>query len=413
MARVIHWALLALAACAAVHAQDAPTEDAGACVEPSLLSGLEAQVTALEDAKAALTLQLDADAVAWAEQKQQCDAETAALSTDKQRLEVEAAACAESKQTLMAQTAKEHEEIVSKLLLQIDSLKSTVQALEKEVERLDAAATTRGEEARAAQATLAKANGQIAKLEKEVQASRKKNDKLRGELEQAKGVEVTLAALLSSYYDEGVELAEQAAEIAREQLESSSGTFEQARASIESATTSVGEVTSKFYAENLAATVDPVLADVHAAMEPHVQKYAPLVQAEAARAQEQVVAYSKQTLQHAKTARLEAIALLEENEHVAVHAQKVVDGLLLALLLPLVYIQLRLALRLLWWSVRTSVCISTCGLCCRGRGKKSKRKASKKMMASLTSPTPTAAVSKTTKTSTTATTSKRNTRKNK
>jgi len=147
---------------------------------------------------------------------------------------------------------------------------------------------------------------------------------------------------------------------------------------------------------------------VHKAVNPHVEKYLPIVQNEAAKAKEQVVLYSQEALRRAKLARIEAITLLEQNEYVAVHAQKVIDGVLLVLAVPLVLFQLRLALRLAWWLLSTALCVLTCGLCCgsRKRSPKTKRKNAKKtasvnlsLNAPLNGPTKKTSTSKTTSTS--------------
>ncbi|KAJ8561673.1 hypothetical protein ON010_g8009 [Phytophthora cinnamomi] len=183
-------------------------------------------------------------------------------------------------------------------------------------------------------------------------ALEKKNRALSKELSETTSVELTMASLLSSYYDDALVLAEQALAAAQQKLDEQSGALEHVQGKIEDAKKTACATSSKFYKDNLAATLDPILvdvrktvdpivADVHKAVNPHLEKYLPIVQKEAAKAKEQVVAYSQEALRRAKLARVEAITLLEQNEHVATHAQKVVDGVLIILAVPLVLFQIR------------------------------------------------------------------------
>ncbi|KAE8904099.1 hypothetical protein PF005_g18531 [Phytophthora fragariae] len=402
--RVTRWTLLAAALAVSVCAKDAAPikEDAAAeCLAPAAVTALESKVDELKQSNAALQLQVDSQAA------------------DKTRL--------------LADVAQEHETIVLKLQGEIAALTKDVEVLEKDVrsqtEAVDktraelkaaleklSAETKRAEsrdgdvakleqdlaqersataetqaELKAALAKLADESKRASALDRNLQALEKKNRAMSKELSEATSVELTMASLLSSYYDDALVLAELALVFAQQKLDEQSGALDHVQVKIEDAKKTARDSTSKFYTDNLAATldpilvdvhktVDPILADVHKAVNPHLEKYLPIVQQEAAKAKEQVVVYSQEALRRAKLARVEAITLLEQNEHVATHAQKVVDGVLIVLAVPLVMFQIRLALRLAWWLFTSTLCLLTCGLCCgsRKRGSKTKRKGVKK-----------------------------------
>ncbi|RLN92454.1 hypothetical protein BBJ28_00011523 [Nothophytophthora sp. Chile5] len=400
MVRALRWALVLTAAFAASAYAKEPAQDVAAdpvaaveedaeCMEPAILEVFETKIAELEQANEALLLKVDAQATAFAEDQSK----------------------------LLAGVAKEHETIVLKLQEEISSLSGDVSILEKDVEKERAALAQAETEVAVALAKLSEELARVAALEKTVTQTEKRNKALRKELDASKSVELTLAALLSSYYDESLLLAELAAIFAGEQFTDSSGTLTHVQQTLAEAKKTVGAATDKFYTENLAATLDPIVADVHKAVDPHVAKYLPIVQGEAAKAKEQVVQMSQTALHRAKAVRLEAIALLEQNEHVAPHAQKVIDGVLLLLAVPLVLLQIRLLLRLAWWLFTTAVCVLTCGLCCRGRKRsaKLKRKAAKKASSSSSSPVAiaTAKKSTTTKMTTASATSQKRNKKSK
>ncbi|KAE9010002.1 hypothetical protein PR003_g16914 [Phytophthora rubi] len=397
--RVTRWTLLAAALAVSVCAKDAAPikEDAATeCLAPAAVTALESKVDELQQSNAALQLQVDSQAA------------------DKTRL--------------LADVAQEHETIVLKLQGEIAALTKDVEVLEKDVRsQTEAVDKTRAElkaaleklsaesrdgdvakleqdlaqersataetqaELKATLAKLADESKRASALDRNLQALEKKNRAMSKELSEATSVELTMASLLSSYYDDALVLAEQALVFAQQKLDEQSGALDHVQVKIEDAKKTARDSTSKFYTDNLAATldpilvdvhktVDPILADVHKAVNPHLEKYLPIVQQEAAKAKEQVVVYSQEALRRAKLARVEAITLLEQNEHVATHAQKVVDGVLIVLAVPLVMFQIRLALRLAWWLFTSTLCLLTCGLCCgsRKRGSKTKRKGVKK-----------------------------------
>ncbi|KAG7394129.1 vacuolar sorting protein VPS33/slp1 [Phytophthora boehmeriae] len=306
----------------------------------------------------------------------------------------------------------------------ISELQTDIEVLEKDVAKERAAVAHAEAELKAALAKLAEETARVAALKKSALSVEKRNKILRKELEESKAVELTMASLLSSYYDEGLIWAELGLVYAMERLDDQSGTLQQVQDKLQDAKKTACEASSKFYADNLAATldpilenarktVDPIIADVHKTVNPHVEKYLPIMQSEATKAKTQVVYWSQEALRRAKLARLEAIKLLEQNEHVAAHAQKVIDGVLIVLAVPLVWLQLNLVLRLVWWLFTTTLCVLTCGLCCgaRKRGAKSKRKIAKKTPSgnlNATLPLNGAAKKSTTKTTTTTSQQKRN-----
>ncbi|ETI43105.1 hypothetical protein F443_11830 [Phytophthora nicotianae P1569] len=404
--RVTRWALLVAALDVSVYAKDAaPVKNDGECVAPSVVENFESKIADLKQSNSELQLQVDA--------------------------------YGKEKTKLLSGVTKEHEAVVLKLQDEIAALEKDVAIEKKAVEKSDAelkraldklatertAVAERDAELKAALAKLAEQTKKTAQLEKSKETFEKKNKALLKDLSEAKSVELTMASLLSSYYDDALVLAEQAAVYAQDTLNEQSGTLEQVQVHIENAKKTACDTTSKFYKENLASTLDPILvdvqktvdpiwADVHKTVSPHVEKYVPIVQNEAAKAKEQVVVYSQEALRRAKIARIEAIALLEKNEYVAHHAQKVIDGVLILLAIPLVLFQIRLALRLVWWLFTTALCVLTCGLCCgsRKRSYKTKRKVVKKTASinqSLNAPLNVPAKTTTTKT-TSASSQKRN-----
>ncbi|KAG7390687.1 vacuolar sorting protein VPS33/slp1 [Phytophthora pseudosyringae] len=419
--RVARWTLLAAALAVSVYAKDvgAPVEDEAAeCAAPSVVAAFESKIADLTQSNAALQLQVDAQAADKAQllvdvaQEHEVvvlklQGEISSLQKDVAALEKDVA----SETQAVEKAEAELKRALAKLSGEVERAArrdSDVTKLEDELAKERAAASETDAELKAALAKLAEATKKTTQLEKNHQSVERKNKALLKELGEAKSVELNMASLLSSYYDDALVLAEQAAVYAQDKLDEQSGTLEQVQSQIETAKKTACDSTSKFYKENLAATLDPILVDVHKAVHPHVEKYLPIVQNEADKAKEQVAVYSQEALRRAKLARLEAITLLEQNEYVAQHAQKVIDGLLIVLATPLVLFQLRLALRLAWWLFTTMLCVLTCGLCCgsRKRSSKTKRKTVKKtasinqsLNAPLNGPTKKTTTSKTTSTS--------------
>ncbi|EGZ22692.1 hypothetical protein PHYSODRAFT_558225 [Phytophthora sojae] len=359
--RVTRLTLLAAALAVSVCAKDAAPvkEDAGECLAPSAVTALESKVDQLQQSNAALQLQVDSQAA------------------DKTRL--------------LADVAQKHEAIVLKLQGEIAALTKDVEVLEKDVGSQKEAVDKAQAELKAALDKLADEIKRASTLDKNLQALEKKNRAMSMELSETTSVELTMASLLSAYYDDALVVAEQALVFAQQKLDEQSGALDHVQVTIEDAKKTACDTTSKFYQDNLAATLDPILVDVHKSVHPHLEKYLPIVQQKVAKAKEQAVVYSQEALRRAKLARVEAITLLEQNEHVANHAQKVVDGVLVVLAVPLVLFQIRLALRLVWWLFTTTLCVLTCGLCCRSRKRcyKNKRKGMKKtpsVNASLNAP---------------------------
>ncbi|EEY63516.1 uncharacterized protein PITG_15866 [Phytophthora infestans T30-4] len=388
--RVARWTLLVAALAVSVCAKDAaPVKTDGECTAPSVVASFESKIADLEQSKSELQLQVDAHG--------------------------------KEKTKLLADVAKEHEAIVLKLQDEIATLEKDVAIEKHAVEKAEAelksaldklkseskraisrdsdvirleedlakertAAAERDAELKAALAKLAEQAKKTTQLEKSKDSFEKKNKALLKDLGEAKAVELSMAALLSMYYDDALVLAEQAVVYAQEKLNEQSDTLEQVQGHFENAKKTASDTTSKFYQENLAATLDPILVDVQKTVDPiwadvHKtvnERYLPLVQDEAAKVKEQVVVYSQEALRRAKLARNEAITLLEQNDYVAHHAQKVIDGVLILLAIPLVLFQIRLALRLVWWLLTTTLCTLTCGLCCGSRKRSSKTKRVKK-----------------------------------
>ncbi|KAG6586799.1 transport protein sec1 protein [Phytophthora cinnamomi] len=431
--RVTRWTLLAAALAVSVCAKDAEPE-AAECLAPAAVAALESKVGELRQSNAALQLQVDSQAAdktrLLADVAQEHEAivlklqgEIAALTKDVEALEKDVG----SQKEAVDKTQAELKAALDKLNAETkraDSRDGDVAKLEQDLVQERSAVTETQAELKAALAKLADESKRSSALDKSLQALEKKNRALSKELSETTSVELTMASLLSSYYDDALVLAEQALAAAQQKLDEQSGALEHVQGKIEDAKKTACATSSKFYKDNLAATLDPILvdvrktvdpivADVHKAVNPHLEKYLPIVQKEAAKAKEQVVAYSQEALRRAKLARVEAITLLEQNEHVATHAQKVVDGVLIILAVPLVLFQIRLALRLVWWLFTAMVCVLTCGMCCgsRKRCSKTKRKGVKKTTsanASLNAPLNGPTKKATSSGKTTTTTQKRN-----
>ncbi|GMF47650.1 unnamed protein product [Phytophthora fragariaefolia] len=400
--RVTRCALLAAALAVAMCAKDAaPTEEAAECLAPAAVAALESKVDELEQTNAALQLQVDAQAadktqlLADVAQEHETivlklQGEIVALTADVEALEKDVGsqkqAVDEARAELKAALAKLSDETK-----RADSRSSDAAKLEKELAEERSAAAETQAELKAALTKLADESKRAAALDKKLQTLEKKNHALIKELSESASVELTMASLLSSYYDDALVLAGQALVFAQQKLDEQSGALQHVQGKIEDAKKTACDTTSKFYKDNLAATLDPILVDVHKAVDPilanvhkavnpHLETYVSIVQREAAKAKEQVVVYSQEALRRAKLARIETITLLEQNEHVANHAQKVVDGVLIVMAIPLVLLQIRLALRLVWCLFTTTLCVLTCGLCggSRKRVSKIKRKGVKK-----------------------------------
>ncbi|KAH7482177.1 uncharacterized protein KRP23_5351 [Phytophthora ramorum] len=427
--RVTRWTLLAAALAVSVYAKDTKAPADAECAAPSVVAAFEAKIGSLQQANTALKLQVETQTAdktrLLADVAQEHETivlklqnEIAALSTDVAALEKDV----ESQRKTGDKAEKELKAALAKLTgeaARAASRDSDITKLEKELAKERSTAAQNDAELKAALAKVAEQTKRVSALEKSHQSVEKKHQGLLKELSEAKTVELTLASLLSSYYDDALVLTEQAVEFAQQKLDEQSETLEQVQIQLTQAKKAACDSTSRFYQENLAETldpifvdvrktVDPILADVHKAVNPHVEKFLPIVQNEVTKAKEQAVQYSQEALRRAKLARIEAITLLEQNEHVAGHAQKVIDGVLVVLAVPLVLFQTRLALRLAWWLFTTTLCLLTCGLCCgtRKRSSKTKRKVVKKTAsvnassnAPLSGPTKKTATSKTTSTS--------------
>uniref|UniRef100_K3W809 Uncharacterized protein n=1 Tax=Globisporangium ultimum (strain ATCC 200006 / CBS 805.95 / DAOM BR144) TaxID=431595 RepID=K3W809_GLOUD len=402
MVRIIKWTLLLVAACAAAaRAQDQPPQT---CVEPSVVTDFEAKIQALEASNADVHTRLDAASKAWAGEKKELESKlekeqaghrsTVTLLRNTKANSDKTVALLEKK---LEDADARHKEQLSALDSQVQSLEATVDSLKSDLAKQKEIVSVRDSEVSDARAKLLKFTDKVKSLEKDVQLSRKNNEALRSELEQ-KETEISLSALLSSYYDEGVVVAGSTVALLRERAEQSSGTINKVVDSFETTKKTVVETTDKFYAENLAATVDPILADIREAADPHVKKYLPIVQQEAEKAKTEAIKLSQEGLQRAKSARLEAIALLEQNENVATYAQKIVDGVLIAVAIPLVLFQIRFLLRVVWWLLSTAICVMTFGCCCSSKRSKLKRKTNSRKTVTATAAAPAASTTAATST---------------
>jgi hypothetical protein len=380
--------LLLAATCAATAAQ-AQEQTQETCIAPSVVTGFEQKISALELSNADVSARLDAATKEWKTEKEALEAKldkehthhrsTVTLLRNTKSNSDKTVALLEKK---LEDADSNRREQLQNVDAQVQSLEETVGALKKEVAEQKEVVLKRDSEVSDAREKLLQYAAKVKTLEKDVQLSRKSNEALRSQLE-SKETEISLSALLSSYYDEGVVVAANTVAVLREQAEQSSGTLNTVVDTLESTKKTVVDTTDKFYTENLAATVDPILANVREAADPHVKKYLPIVQSEAEKAKTEAIKLSQEGLKRAKSARLEAIALLEQNENVRTHAQKIVDGVLIAVAIPLALLQFRLLLRIVWWLLTTAICVLTLGCCCAR--KRSKRKSSRKSQ-SLSSP---------------------------
>ncbi|KAI9912323.1 hypothetical protein PsorP6_006693 [Peronosclerospora sorghi] len=366
------------------------------CVEPSTVHALETKVSELRDANAALERHVESQRAEHAQllTKMATEQEEVVV-TLKQEIEtlkqhvttLESEVAQETKRAATKETEVETVlETLSKETARVVSCEREL--LKREEDLIEERANVAAAEAalQSTQSQLAAATKQVTQLEKRYSVLEKKTTALTKELGVAKSMELTLAALLSSYYDDALVLLEQTLDFAHEKMSAQSSTLERVQSTIEDVTNTARETTNKFYHENLATTldpivvnvrnkVDPVLADVHEAVRPHLTTHLPLVHHMVAKAKDHVVVFLQAALVRAKVVRHKTIMLLAQNEHVGVHAQKIVDAVLLTLCVPLVLFHLRLVVRLAWWSVTTTLCVLTCGLCCgRKRPTKTKRK---------------------------------------
>ncbi|CEG36609.1 uncharacterized protein PHALS_03154 [Plasmopara halstedii] len=369
--RIAHWTLFsaALAVYAGVEGVSADKESA-ACIAPSVVASYELKIEDLKQSNDKLQRQVDAQ--------------------DKEKIQ------------LLADVAQEHEIIVTKLQTEIAALQNEVESREEALKTAKAELTSREDkfntefkrvssldddvkeletslaneralvaemnaELKAAMAELAHQTSRVAQLEKSYSNMEKKNKALLKDLGENKSVELSMASLLSSYYDDALVLAEEIADFAQQKLNEQTDTLEHVQGHIETAKNAAWDTSSKFYQENLAGTLDPILIDVHETVHPHAEKYLTVLKNEAAKTQKVVLMYSREALSRAKRMRIESIEILEQNDYVAQYAQKIIDGILILLAVPLASFPVRLALRLMWWLLTTTLCVLTCGLCCGAR----------------------------------------------
>ncbi|CAI5740380.1 unnamed protein product [Peronospora destructor] len=402
--RLTCWTFVAVSLAVSIYAKDTAT-----CIEPSAVAAFETKISDLEQVNHELQLQIAT------EKSQLLTDVTKEHETAVQTLQKEIAMLQKDVEKLEKDVMKEkktgekveHElkTVQAKLKKEtkrVSSRESDVTKLRERLAKEQGRVATTKAELQAALIKLAEETKRTQELEKGHQIAEQKNQALMKELANLKPEELNMATVLSFYYDSALELAEQSVVFAQEKINEHSNTLEQVQSKIDGAKKTAYDTTNKFYQENLAATLDPILedvrkktdpilADVHKAVSPHVEQYLPIVQNEAVKAKEQAVLYSREALHRAKLARMAAITFLTKNEHVAPYAQKVIDSVLFILAVPLVLFQIRVVLRLVWWLVTTALCVMTCGLCCgaRDRSSKMKRKTVKKatvVNASLNAP---------------------------
>ncbi|TDH69060.1 hypothetical protein CCR75_004910 [Bremia lactucae] len=348
--RVACWALFAVSLVVSVLAKGkAKSKDNLTCLAPSAVASFESKIAELQESNAALQLQLETAKAQLEDKAPNHEVDVSELQKEIHELKKNVAS---EKQGFTLELTSALNKFRTESAATLDN---QVTKLKKDLATEQAAAFTASTELKVAVADKARQAKKIAQLEKTIQSVDKKNKALLKDLSDSTPVDLSLASLLSSYYDEALVLAEDAAGIAQQKLHEQSDTLDFVQGQIETAKTTAWDTTSSFYAENLAATIDPVLANVHEAVHPHTEKYLPLLQTEGAKAKDMVIVYSQKALRHAKRARLEAIALLEQNEHVAQHARKIIDGVLIVLAVPVVMFQVRLALRLVWWVLTTTL----------------------------------------------------------
>lgn len=351
-------ALALVAVCVTTAQAQGETQTQQTCVEPSVVTALESQVAALEQAQ---LVQLEEATLQWATEKAALEAQ---FTKEKENHHATAA--------LLRKAKVDSEKTVGVLEAKLEAAQAQAKALDGLLAAEKTSSATRDSEVADAKAELAKLTKQVSSLEKDVQQSRKKNEALRHELENS-NVEVSLSALLSSYYDEGVVLAGTTVELLREHADQSSGSINQVLKTLDSTTQTIKSTTEKLYVENLAATVDPILSNVREAADPHVQKILPILQEEVAKAKAKAIDFSHEGLRRAKSAREEAIVLLQQNENVAPYSQKIIDAVLIAVAVPLLLVQIRLVLRIVFWVISTIFYVLTlgyfCGACAKKRSK--------------------------------------------
>ncbi|TMW60892.1 hypothetical protein Poli38472_000934 [Pythium oligandrum] len=405
IARVLLVATLASSAVSMAAADDVvktepkvATQTEESCLAPSVVAQLETQLDELKQTNAEWAVKLEAATGAWetekallvekiAEKESTHEAATQALAVAKTDAEAKLVAV----EATLKEGQSEHMEALSALQKQVAALEATVAELKKQLSSEKETVVQRNAEVSEARAKLAKVSTQVKSLERDVAQSRKNNAALRDELAKM-DEKLTMAALLSSYYDEGVVLASKTVTALQEQIaqaQNGTSSLSEVLTTIEDTKKTILESTDKLYAEHLAATLDPVIADLRTATEPYVTEYRPVVEAELTKAQQAVADLYEVGVARAHATRGDAVTLLKQNESVAPYAQTIVDGSLVILALPIAFFAIRLALRFVWWVLSTVLCVATFGFCCGKCAKKRsklKRKMSRKQLTTAAKP---------------------------
>nr|CCA16470.1 conserved hypothetical protein [Albugo laibachii Nc14] len=219
------------------------------------------------------------------------------------------------------------------------------------------------------QKKLKKEENMARRLERDIKMSAKRNEALKYELDH-QGDKLTLAALLSAYYDQGMDAAEWLAKKTQDWLQSDQNFITSTSRYLGTIQSSISKTSRVFYEKHLAETVDPITSKIYRFLQPHYKAVAPRIEAFSAKAQHQAKEALTLAIEGIKMFRVRAIETLLLHEHIAPHARLIVDGSLALMVIPLTIFFLRYLFRCIWWFLRGFVNVCLCCVCCGRRGKK-------------------------------------------
>ncbi|KAL0592265.1 hypothetical protein ABG067_000373 [Albugo candida] len=216
----------------------------------------------------------------------------------------------------------------------------------------------------------------IRRLERDIKMSLKRNEALKYELDHQSD-KLTLAALLSAYYDQGMDAAEWLAKKIQVWVQSDDNFMSAFSQHLRTMQLSIAKSSRAFYANHLAATMDPIASKIYRFVQPHYKNLAPRVQTFSAKARLEVEETLVRAFEEFKLFRVRTIKSLLQHKHIAPHARLIVDGALALLLIPSTIFFLRFLLRCMWWCLCSLGNLCLCCVCCGRCGKRrhrSKRK---------------------------------------
>ncbi|KDO20847.1 hypothetical protein SPRG_14078 [Saprolegnia parasitica CBS 223.65] len=296
----------------------------------------------------------------------------------------ELAAITSEKDELIATVAKlQAADVSTELKAEVSTLVQDKQALSDKLKKLDADNAAHQRRIEGLQAELAASKDaltQVKTLQAKLTTASKEIESLQETLKRSAEGGLSLPAMISTYYDNAVTFTTQTYEDSDRYVSLASSKATELYAihlapwadEAVAHSTVAAKTVQDLYTTHAAATVDPLLDQLHATVQPILDVQVPIAKQRLARAQDEAVVLAKRGQDVYKRSRKNAIAFFKSNPRIAPYATKIVDTTIVLLSIPIAIALLRLAVSTVFVVLSTLLYLVTCCGCCGLVGRKPK-----------------------------------------